>query len=56
MSASVVEALEIEMRAAARPRQVVPPSQQVPSAWIRRITSRVKASASPEGDRKRTST
>ena len=31
-------------------------SQQVPSAWMRRITARVKASALPEGIRKRTST
>ena len=43
---------ETEIRIAARPCQVVPESQQVPSSWTRRTTSRVSSSSSP----KRTST
>ncbi len=37
-----MDQLDTEMRMAAWPRQVVPPSQQVPSARTRPITSRVK--------------
>jgi pyruvate kinase len=56
-SAAVVAQLDTEMRAAARPRKVVPPSQQVPSAWMRATTARWKASGSaPGGAGKRTST
>ena len=46
-SSSSVDQLETEIRIAARPCQTVPPSQQVPSAWTRAMTSRVVASASP---------
>ena len=46
-SASVVLQFETEIRIAARPCQVVPPSQHVPSAWTAAMTARVKASASP---------
>ena len=43
-SASVVDQFETEIRIAAMPCQVVPPSQQVPSAWTAATTSRVNAS------------
>ena len=46
MSSSVVLQFEIEIRIACLPCQIVPPAQQVPSAWTRAITSRVIASAS----------
>jgi hypothetical protein len=53
-SASVVDQLLIEIRSAAMPCHVVPPAQQVPSAWSRAIVSRVVASGS--GPSTRTST
>ena len=43
-SAAVVAQQETLIRIAARPRQTVPPHQQVPSAWIPAITRRVVAS------------
>src|SRR5829696_3683629 len=56
-SASVVDQFDTEIRIAAMPCQVVPLSQQVPSAWTRVTTSRVYASESPPpGGVKRTST
>ncbi len=53
-SASVVLQFETEIRIAAMPCHVVPPSQHVPSAWTAAMTARVKASvaaASPAAGR-----
>ena len=61
MSAGVVCQPDTEMRIAARPRHMVPPSQHVPSRWTASMTARVRASpavpsaSSPE-DSKRTRT
>src|SRR5690606_22544907 len=44
-SASVVVALETEIRIRRRPRHVVPPIQQVPSRWTAAITRSVVASS-----------
>ena len=44
MSSSVVCQPETEMRIAARPAHVVPPSQHVPSRWTASMTARVRAS------------
>ncbi len=50
MSSSVVRQLVTETRIAARPAQVVPPSQHVPSRWTASITARVRRSpAVPSG-------
>jgi len=46
-SAAVVAHEETLTRMAARPRQTVPPHQQVPSSWMPAITRRV-VSSSPE--------
>lgn len=46
-SASVVEWLETEMRIAACPFQVVPPSQHLPCSCTREMTERVRSSESP---------
>ncbi len=56
-SSSVVDQFEIDTRIAARPCQVVPPTQHVPSAWTRAMTSRTCASASmPGGESNATNT
>src|SRR6266700_1519489 len=47
-SASVVDQLDTEIRAAATPRQTVPPNQDVPSAWAAAMTRRVVSSESPK--------
>ena len=44
MSAAVVDQLVVENRTASRPFQWVPPSQQVPSACTRALTSWVTSS------------
>ena len=52
-SASVVDQFETEIRIAAIPCHVVPPSQHVPSAWTAAITRRVKSSISARPRRRR---
>jgi len=44
MSFSVVDQLEIEIRIAPRPCQIVPPTQHVPSRWIDAMTAAVRSS------------
>src|SRR6185312_9890038 len=59
-SASVVLQFDTEIRIAARPCHVVPPSQHVPSSWTaettRRVNASVAASSPPPGGENRTST
>src|SRR5574337_678260 len=50
-SASLVDQPTIEIRIAARPCQVVPPSQVVPSSWTAPMTARVTASSSAKRTR-----